>query len=523
MRLRKLMLFLVLLCIGVLLYGCKNDDGSLGIVDGHKYPETLKITMLSRDIYHNDGQAITRDSVVKYMEDKFNVRFEFIQVPGSQEEVFSKLNRMLSVGDVPDIIEMRTDMAIAGDLYESLIKADKIVDIENYLEGKDEQYPHIYQLTQTQEANTKMYRSDDDVLAMIPRYFGTIDHGFIIRKDWLDQYELEVPQTHDDLRNVLETFVEEKPGGVKNIGLTLPNTWWFGHIYAGFTGANNWTIVEDGNGGYDYKYAMTTDGQRNAYRYLNDLYENNLLDKDVFTSKDESDAIAKMVSGQSGVTMMGVTYSAPKILKELKKANENAELVYVNIQGPQGPMRLYLSSYFEGAAISKDFKDVPRLFDMIEYILSDEGQMLLNHGIEGKHYSINESGDIEVSNEQKTLREEEGWLGRPHGLRAMFDVSQVIDENFSEDHERINAFISGLEEPGMMLKDPLYGIKTDAEVQVGSAPWDHAGEYTIGFVSGTYDIDDNDVWKYDFVETFYDKGMQRIEDEVNSLYEPNSN
>jgi putative aldouronate transport system substrate-binding protein len=513
-RWKKYLIAVIIVTFSFVLYGCKKDD-SMGYIDDHKYPETLNLTLLSRDIYHTDGQAITRDSVVKYFEEKFNVKFEFIQVPGGQEEVFSKMNRMLSIGDIPDLMEMRTDLPLANNLYESLINADKIVDVNEFIEGKEEQYPNIHAITQSDEANSSSYLSEDGKLSMIPRYFGTVDHGFIIRKDWLDQYNLDVPETHEDLIEVLEVFVENDPGGVQNLGLTLPNTWWFGHIYAGFTGANNWSVEGDA-----FKYALTSDGQRDAYRFLNNLYENNLLDKDVFTSVDESDAIAKFSSGQSGVTMMGVTYGAPIILKQLKNANEDAELVYVNLSGPEGPMRLYLSEYFEGVAISKEFKDIPRLFDMIEYILSDEGQKILNYGLEGKHYSLDANGEMVVSEDQAKLRDKEGWSGRSHGLRAMFDVSQVMNEQFSEDYQKMEQFITQLNQEGATVRDPLFGVKTQAEVEVGSAPWDHAGEYTIGFVSGTYDIEDNDVWQYDFVETFYAKGMSRIENEINELYDP---
>lgn len=482
-----------------------TENGETGNEGTSDYSEKVSIRMLSRDIYHNESQMIGEDEIVKYFEDKFNCDFEFNFVPSpNQTEVFEKLNMMLTVGDIPDIIEMRTDLALSEGIYESLLENDKILRVEEYLKENQGRWSNIEALVNDSESAT--YRSKDGTLAIIPRSFGTVDHGLIIRKDWLDELGLAIPETTDDLYNVLKAFVEKDPDGTKNVGMTLPNSWWFGHFYCGFVGSWNW--LEQGD---KYVNAMGTDGQKEAFAYLNKLYSEGLLDKEIFTMKGEAEAIAKFTAGLSGVTMMGVTYGTPAILETLQEAYPDAEICYANIKGPKAYCRMNLPKFFEGCVINKDAKDVDRILDMIDFILSPEGEDILVNGIEGIHYTKNEDGTL---NRNKELLEQEGWEGRAHGLRAMFNVETVITEDFSSNYEDVTAFVDSLKVPGVLTSDPCYGVKTEAEKQVGSKPWDVSGKYAIGFITGDYNLEAE--WG-DFVDEFYGAGMQQIEDEVNSI------
>lgn len=506
---------MVLFSLTILLSGCQGEE--LIYDPNHKYPQQLTVRLMSRDIYQNDGLDITRDKVVEFIEKKFNIKLEFIYIPSpTQTEVFDSLNRMILTNDMPDIFEMRNDMPTAIQIYESLIKNKRIVDVKKFIEGKEDKYPTIHSILQKPEVNTGLFLNKDGILGMVPRPIGIIDHGIIIRQDWLElpEINLPLPTNYLEFFEAMKRFVEVDPEGMNACGITLPNTWWWGHFYVGFTGANTWAVVEDGKGGYDYKYALATEGQKQCYKYLYEMYKNNYMDKDVLTMSGENDAINKFIAGKAGATMMSVTYGAPVILKELKKTNPNAKIAFLTLDGPAAKMQMYMPELFEGFAINSNFPDVDRLFDLAEYLMSEEGQQLLIYGLEGIHYTEGPNGE-KIINED--LRKQEGWLGRKHGITGLFNVVPHIDKDFYEDYEALIEYREKLALPNAMVANPLLGIQTAAEKEVGSRPWDVASKYTLGFITGKMNIDN--LWD-EFVYEFYKQGMTKIEKEVNEKFEP---
>ncbi len=507
---RALAIFTLVAAFMGTLAGCKEKP--LGFVEGHKYPETLKVEMISSAIVGDNGQEIgdaNSDAVVKFLEEKFNVRFEFLYTPSpTQEEVYNKINMMAVTGDLPDIITAGKDKRISLNMYESLIENDTIVNAKQFVNENSDRYPVLSSVLNDPKVNTQEYCYKNGELYMIPRYFGIIDHGFIIRKDWVDQYNAgKIPQNYSELEQMLLHFKNARPNGVEQIGLSLPSSWWLSHIYSGFTGGNTWLRQSDGS----YAYAMISDGQKEALAWLNKLYSSNLLDKESISNVGgEKETVAKFVSGRCGAFMMGTSYAR----QELKSQgwSDDIELIYTNIEGSKGPMLNYITEYFEGCVINKSFKDVPRLFDLIEYLLSGEGDMLMRYGIEGIHYT--KDGDKIIVNEAK--RKQEGWLSGRHPISKMFniEVQSMIDETFCSDYEKLNAYINSLNEEGSRWVNPFTGVVTDAEKRVGSKPFDTIGTYTLKFITGGYNLDAK--WK-EFTDTVKKEGFDAITEEINRL------
>lgn len=501
--------FLAFSAIGIF-SGCAEKP--LGFVEGHKYPETLKVEMISSSIVGDNGQEIGdagSDAVVKFLEEKFNVKFEFLYTPSpTQEEVYNKINMMAVTGDLPDIITAGKDKRISMNVYESLIENGTIVNAKEYVNEDPQRYPVLSELLNSPEVNTQEFCYKNGELYMIPRYFGKIDHGFIIRKDWIDAYNGGVvPKTYKELEQLLVNFQNARPGGVEQIGLSLPSSWWLNHIYSGFVGGNTWVKNDSGI----YEYAMLSDGQKEALTWLKGLYGKNLLDKEsISNAGGEKETVAKFVSGRCGAFMMGTSY-ARQLLRE-QGWDDDIELIYTSIDGSRGPMLNYMTDYFEGCVINKSFKDLPRLFDFIEYLLSDEGDMLMRYGIEGVHYT--KGGDKIVVNTQK--RKEEGWASGRHPISKMFniEVQSMIDESYCADYEALNAYIDSLDVEVARWVNPFAGIVTDAEKEVGSKPFDTIGTYTLKFITGGFSLDTQ--WK-EFTDTVKKEGIDAIAEEINGL------
>ena len=143
----------------------------------------------------------------------------------------------------------------------------------------------------------------------------TIPQFSMINKAWLDELGLDVPETTEELEEALVAFKENDMSATyygNEEGSTIPlsvgyDEWCWGQniFYAPF-GFTNWTndIINDlvltPEG--EVKFASATDNYRQAVEWFHSLYEQGLVDIEMF-SQSSSQYIAKSSSGQVGVAV----------------------------------------------------------------------------------------------------------------------------------------------------------------------------------------------------------------------------
>ena len=142
----------------------------------------------------------------------------------------------------------------------------------------------------------------------------TIPQFSMINKKWLDDLNLEVPTTLDELHTALKAFKDNdmahKIYGA-DPGKTIPmstgfDEWCWGQniFYAGF-GFTNWIndvcndLVLDKSG--KVNFVCDDDNYRAALTYFHDWYAEGLMDQQMFSQKD-SDLISKCQNGYVGVS-----------------------------------------------------------------------------------------------------------------------------------------------------------------------------------------------------------------------------
>lgn len=111
----------------------------------------------------------------------------------------------------------------------------------------------------------------------------------IINKKWLDNLGLEVPETLDDLYNVLKAFKEQDANGngdpndeipisgAKGLSMDLLNPF-------GITDVNGkrMLVAEDGT----LSYYPITEQYKEGLKWLNKLYQEGIIDAEAFTQDD---------------------------------------------------------------------------------------------------------------------------------------------------------------------------------------------------------------------------------------------
>lgn len=125
----------------------------------------------------------------------------------------------------------------------------------------------------------------------------------MINKSWLDKLGLKVPDTIDDLYNVLKAFKEQDPNGNGKQD-EIPFIELSNDLISPFGIAdlnNNFMVVKDGNAVY---YPISEE-YKEGLKWESKLFKDGLLDKEVFT-QDETMRSAKFLNPDAPI--VGFSY-----------------------------------------------------------------------------------------------------------------------------------------------------------------------------------------------------------------------
>lgn len=304
----------------------------------------------------------------------------------------SKIALMAASGQYPDLIYAKGELG-------ALIDADAIIDLTELI---DEHAPNIKKVM-GENMNRMKYSKDDPKIYAIPTNVGVDQQVFDANSGFQVQLrvlkELGYPQikTVHDFENVLKQYVAKHPttDGQPTIPLTLNADDW--KIMITVTNQAAFTTGIPGDGEY-YVDPKTYEAmlhykrpeEREYFRWLNHMYLEGLLDKESFVQKEDQYK-AKIASGRVlGLTSVKWEYQdAVNALKTVGKE----EYTYGHFPVTMGEQykdhtmqAIGVDGY--GISITTACKDPVRAIKFIDWLSSEEGQVLRNWGIEGKHYDI---------------------------------------------------------------------------------------------------------------------------------------
>ncbi len=212
--------------------------------------------------------------------------------------------------------------------------------------------------------------------------------------------ELGYPKikTLDDYANALRAYLAKNPtvNGQKTIGLSLltEGSLW----YVGLGNAGNYVIGLPDNGQWivdnetkNAQYKFLNPDMSLYYRWLNELYHDGTLDPESFTQTEEMWK-SKIASGR----VLGISYPSwgyTEVRKQMvANGLEDRTYAYIPIVADPSYKDPALTDFGYtggwGISISKDCKDVIRAFKFMDWMCSQEAQILINWGIEGVNYTV---------------------------------------------------------------------------------------------------------------------------------------
>ncbi|WP_458462893.1 sugar ABC transporter substrate-binding protein [Paenibacillus sp.] len=337
-----------------------------------------------------------KDIVTKKIKEDLNINIKFITGDDT------KLNTFFAGGDMPDLLTVfdsnspvvqkaatwampLNDLAEKYDPYFNKVAAADTLNWFQLADGKTYGYPNY--------SNTQEDYDSGNIPAKT---------AFIIRKDVYEALGSPVIGTPEEFQRVMKRINQEFPAlipfGFNSIG---EGTGSLGDTLQDFIGVPLETEsgeFYDRNLDEDYLTWLKT---------LNTVYRDGNISDDSFA--DDGTAFEEKVkSGKYATMLLDGTPQQGGNLQIYMSANPGKE--YVAIDGPQstkGNAPTLNQSGITGWMInfiSKDCKDPARAIQIFTYLLSEEGQTLMNYGIEGETYQTKADGSVELLPAVKDLQ-----------------------------------------------------------------------------------------------------------------------
>ena len=334
------------------------------------------------------------------------------QEPASGQSA-EQFNLIVATSDLPDIMYYSWATSYPGG-PDAAIADGKIVALNDYIEEYApnfsaylDAHPDVRQEITTDSGNIYCFpgvytytSQDSDV------WQDTIDRepyeesfiGLVVRKDLLDKAGLDIPVTLDDWYEALVAFKDmgiKYPLSCQAMMLTMAQC--FSSAYditvpvVGYDIGNTaFALKDDGS----IFYGPAQDSYKEYLAFMNKLYSEGLLDPD-FMVQDRTNVQSKVINGEVGAWVEMMPTGLGNLRRQVLADDPNSEFYPVGVLNPvleEGQQLVYKqgnAAYIgSGAAITTSCEDIATACRVLDYGWSEEGNRILNWGIEGESYEF---------------------------------------------------------------------------------------------------------------------------------------
>ncbi|HEY8457605.1 MAG TPA: extracellular solute-binding protein [Actinopolymorphaceae bacterium] len=321
------------------------------------------------------------DILKREIDKALGIDLRLVTTGGTEYE--TQLSASLAAGDPPDLF------SISRPMLRKLASQGLLLDLTEYMDNELTTYTQFV----SPETRTRgKIDGRDYALASKSGYFYP---AYWIRKDWLDNLGLEVPRTVDELFEVARAFTKDDPdGNGKNdtYGLTGDRGFSaFMPLWGAFgSGGPGNFYLKDGEIVNGYVDPATKD----ALAFIQKLNKQGVVDPDWVTNEFMT-AHERAWQGRAGILYFSWSeMTKPEFVDQYKKANPEAE--WIQMAPPSGPAGEGALPRDRGAvtlwaiprALEKDEAKLQKVFDLINFVSSQEGNRLVMYGLEGRHYTL---------------------------------------------------------------------------------------------------------------------------------------
>lgn len=388
---KRLSLLLAMMMMASLVLSACGGDSQKGTAAESQQGDSLEpmtITFFSAD--SNANWVNMEDAVGKKLTEKtgITIQAEFA-VDGSNQ----KLPLMVASGEYPDLVFAKGDANM-------FVDAGAFIDLTDLIE---EHAPNLKKLY-GDYMNRLKWSSEDESIYVIPT-LNAVEHeqldaggNFHIQHEVLKELGYPEIKTVKDYENALKEYYEKHPtiDGQPTIPLSLNADGWRFIISVTDPAFISTGLSSDGEyyidpNTYEAQLHYKRPEEKEYFRWLNHMNDIGLLDKEAFVQKTDQYE-SKVSSGRVlGVIDADWGFSnATNALRTAGKENRTYAKFPVQLDETTKDASFQSTGYPAGwgVGITTSAEDPVRIIKFLDYLASEEGQILLNWGIEGEHYNI---------------------------------------------------------------------------------------------------------------------------------------
>lgn len=406
-------------------------------------------------VFADEGNHMEEGALMlQEIEKRTNTKIDVTLFPAN--DFASRINLLLASGKVPDVL---FDRPTRGFLFSNqiteAIKGGLFHDLTPYIEDPDfvKKYPNLNYSKETWDLlrfNGKIYG--------LPRQINQIGHGGIwVRADLLEKAGLKAPTTMDELAEVMIALSDPPNRYGMEMRKAFESTIAFTTLTTAFTGTLEWEVSDQG----DFTFHAFTPKYTEFLLWLKNLYDHKAIDPE-FALNQKNDLFG---DGKSAFYLNAIfarpTYPNYKFFAD--NVPKDARTMLLDpIKGPNGWTVGTTTGFGEPALLSSSFpkKDIPRFFELWNYLASDDKLELEEFGIEGVHHKV-VNGVKERTpkyNEDRVNEYESlGWNKVVDKIKLHADAgagAEIVDQMYKVSKRNIELVKE------MKLQFPTYGLDT---------------------------------------------------------------
>lgn len=411
MKRKVVSLMLVSAMVAGMLAGCGSDSGSSkggsstetgsaaeASSSGETADDADDKSPITFEYFNADGKNGNWDNpVAKAITEATGVTLDVSYPVASQGDAKEDVALMIANDEYPDMIYAKGS---ATDLYQ----AGALIDMTDLIEKYG---PNIKKMYGAEMEKLKWSQDDPGIYQL--SYAGvnqkTLTTGGSCQIQWaaLKENDYKYPKTLDEYEKMIKSYLAAHPkteDGLDMIGITMSASDWHWMITLGNPAGliadaspdNGQWIIDDE---YNVHYKHVTDEEKEYFKWLCRMYNEGILDPNFATQTDD-DYIAKVASGR----VVAITDAEWHYIQceATLVADGKVDQTYVGLPVTLREDQVEKALLYQGTTvgwgigITKSCEDPVRAIKFLDYLCSDEGQILYHWGIEGENYFLDDDG-----------------------------------------------------------------------------------------------------------------------------------
>ncbi len=405
MRKRGISLLLVVACMVTLLAGCNSEteqtqpSENLQTVVGYETPDLTgtKITQYMPTNTDTDPEKAWLNAAV---ENYLGVDLEIVEADGMS----TLLRDMVAQWNLPDLVWSNGYSHTSWGVYG---EQGAFINVLKYLEAMPNVKAYLEDPANAETVKAYTYKEGEMYAIPVKQTGSAAIYTFLYRQDIFEKHNLQWPANQEEfvqtLRELKKLYPDSEPFVMRNMRKNIQGAQLMGHLWGAshvIPGNQLFTLSEDGT----YYLAQSSNAYREMAQFFYDLIGEGLMNKDSLNI-DTNGWQKSFYTNESFIT-----YDKVDRLPILNAGGREYNADFLMTGGEAFNMGSYaketdkVSTSFAGGVsgysyLIGDNANLDNVLQYVDWLYSEEGQLMTNWGVEGESYIIDAKGNKVFSEE----------------------------------------------------------------------------------------------------------------------------